>query len=131
MPGEHVELGERDAGQAVQTAGLAHQHRVEPAAAPRAPGGRAELVAGLAQADSDVPELLGGKRTVADAGRVGLADPDHVLEATRPDAGARGDRARHGIGGRHVGIGAVVDVEHGALRAFEEDRRPASISRCR
>jgi hypothetical protein len=48
-PVEHVELGQRDAGDARHGAGLAHQHRVEPAAAALAPGDGAEFMAALAQ----------------------------------------------------------------------------------
>src|SRR5690606_38244967 len=40
---EHVELGQRDALDAVDGDGLAHQHRVEPAATALAPGNGAEL----------------------------------------------------------------------------------------
>src|SRR5579859_3752730 len=41
---EHIQLGERDAADAVQGHGLADQRRVEPAAAARAAGHRAELL---------------------------------------------------------------------------------------
>ena len=53
--------------------------------------------------------------------RVGLGDPDHPVDVAGADAraGARsaGDRVRRG----HVGIGAVVEVEEGGLRALEQD----------
>src|SRR6185369_12603187 len=42
-------------------------------------------------------------------------------DAGRGNAGAHGGAAGCGAGGGDVGISAVVDVEHGALRAFEED----------
>ena len=42
---EHVELGHREPGEPVHARRVAHDHRVEPAAAARAPGRRAELVA--------------------------------------------------------------------------------------
>src|SRR3546814_20609262 len=43
-PAEHVELGQRDAGDARHGAALAHQHRVEPTAATLAPGHGAEFM---------------------------------------------------------------------------------------
>ena len=59
---EHVELGQRDAVDAARRAGLAHQRRVEPAAAALAPGDGAELVAALAEALADRVVELGRER---------------------------------------------------------------------
>src|SRR5690606_19345807 len=50
---EHVQLGERDAGDARDRAGLADQHGIEPAAAALAAGDGAELAAALAQTLAD------------------------------------------------------------------------------
>ena len=47
--GEHVELGDRQCGQAVDARGVAQRDEVEPAGAARAAGRRAELAAALAQ----------------------------------------------------------------------------------
>ena len=118
---EHVELGQRDAGDAAGPYRLAHHHGVEPAAAALAPGDRAEFVAALAQALADGVVLFGRERPGADARGVRLGDAEHVVERTRPDPRARRGLPRHRVGGGHVGIGAVIDVEHGALGAFEQD----------
>src|ERR1700730_2720180 len=70
---EHVELGERDAGDAAYLHRLAHHDRVEPAAAPFAPSDDAELAAALAQLLARRVLELGRKRAVADAGGISLA----------------------------------------------------------
>ena len=74
--GEHVELGERQAVQAVEAHRVAGDHGVEPAAAPRPAGGGAELVAVLPQLLAELVEQLGRKRPAADARGVGLGDAD-------------------------------------------------------
>ena len=84
---EHVELGQRDAGDAADRDGLAHQHRVEPAAAALAAGDGAELVAALAEPLADLIVLLGRERARADAGRVGLDDAEHEAGRARAHAG--------------------------------------------
>ena len=76
---EHVELGQRQALDAAELDRLADQHGVEPAAAARAAGDGAELVAALAQALADLVEQLGRERPGADAGGVGL-----VMPSTKP-----------------------------------------------
>src|SRR6202042_444494 len=65
---EDVELGQSEAANAAGAYGLAHQHRVEPAAAPWPAGDDAELLAALAERLADLVELLGRKRPGADAG---------------------------------------------------------------
>ena len=56
---EHVEFGQRDAGDAADRDRLAHQHRVEPAAAAPAAGDGAELMAALAEPLADLVVELG------------------------------------------------------------------------
>ena len=82
---EHVELGQRDAGDAADRDRLAHEHGVEPAAAAAAAGDGAELVAALAEALADLIVLLGREGAGADAGGVGLDDAEHEAgRATGP-----------------------------------------------
>ncbi len=100
--------------------GAAQRHRIEPAAAARAAGDRAELMAHARQVLARGIEQLGGKRTRAHARGIGLHDAQHVVEAARPEARAGGRAARRGVGGSDERIGAVIDVEHRALRAFEQ-----------
>src|SRR5581483_6808275 len=119
-PGQHVELGERDAGQTVHPDRVAHPDGVEPAAAPGAPGGGAELFALAAQSVAFGAVDFGRERAAADPRRVGFRDADHLLDVLRSDAraraGAAGDRARRG----HERVSAVIDVEQRPLGALEE-----------
>ena len=120
QPGEHVELGEHEVGDAVDPRGVAGDDGVVPAAAPRASGGGAVLGADLAQVLAGVVAQLGGERALADARGVGLHDADHLVDAGGRDAGARA-RATGGGGARgDERVGAVVDVEQGGLAGLQE-----------
>ena len=77
---EDVELGQREAIDAADAHGLAHQHGIEPAAAARPSGHNAELLAPLAENPADLVLLLGGERSFADARRIGLADAEHIAD---------------------------------------------------
>src|SRR5918911_3388316 len=71
---EHVELGERHPVNPGDAHGLAHEHGVEPAAAPLAPRHGAEFAAPLAEPLARVVGLLGRERALADARRIGFGD---------------------------------------------------------
>ena len=101
--------------------GLAHQHGVEPAAASRPAGHDAEFLAALAQHAADLVLLLGGKRSLADARRIGLANAEHISDRAGPEPRSGRRLRRHRIRGGDEWIGAVVDVEQRALRALEQD----------
>ena len=124
-PVEHVELGQRDAGDARRPPGLADQHRVEPAAAALAPGHRAELAAALAEPLADLVLELGRERAGADPGRIGLDDAEHEAGGRGAEPGAAGGGAGDGVRRGDERIGAVIDVEQHALRAFEQDAAAA------
>ena len=119
---EHVELGEGEGVEAVHADRVAHDDRVEPSAASRAAGGGAVLVPALADLLLERAADLGGQRSGAHAGGVGLGDAQHAVDARGRDAEAGerapGRRRRRG----HERVGPVVDVEQRGLRAFEEDR---------
>ena len=120
MPGEHVELGDHEPGEAVHARGVAERHQVEPAGAPGAAGGGAELAADLADPLAELVVELGRERAGAHARGVRLGHAPHLVDRARPDAGAHAGRARHGVRRGHERIGAVVDVEHRALGALED-----------
>ena len=68
---------------------LAHQHRVEPAAAPAPAGHGAELAAALAEAASPTSSSSSvGKGPSADTRGVGLGDAQHIADRARAEAGA-------------------------------------------
>src|ERR1700719_49322 len=71
---ENIELGQRQAVDAAGPHRLAHQHGVEPAAAPLAPGIDAEFLAAAADLLADLVMQFGRKRTLAYPCRIGLAN---------------------------------------------------------
>mmetsp|Transcript_23197 Transcript_23197/g.54782 ORF Transcript_23197/g.54782 Transcript_23197/m.54782 type:complete len:566 (+) Transcript_23197:2995-4692(+) len=122
---QHIELGQAQAGDAVDDGGTLQRSRVQPAAAARTTGDRAPLLPDGGQVVADgaghLPVELGREGAGADARRVGLGDAEHVVQHLRPHAGARGGIAGNTVAGGDVGVGAVVDVQQRALRAFEQD----------
>src|SRR6516164_4932263 len=118
---ENIELGQRQPVDAAGPDRLAHQHRVEPAAASLAPGVDTELPAPAADLFADLVVKLSRERPLADPGRVGLANAEHIADPTRSDAGSGRRLRRHRVGGRDVGVSAVVDIEKRALGALEQD----------
>ena len=62
---------------------------------------------------------LGRERALAHARHIGLGDGDDRADRGGSDAGSGGRAAGRGRRRGHKGIGAVIDVEHGALRALE------------
>src|SRR5262245_31550192 len=80
QPVKDVELCQRNPLNSRDFCSLAHECRVEPAAAALAPGDGAELMPALAQKLADLILLLGRERSLPDAGRVGLGDPENVAD---------------------------------------------------
>ena len=64
---------------------------------------------------------FGGEWAFPHAGGVGLCHPNHPVDQggsyPRTDAGPPGD----GIGGGDIGIGAVVEIQQGALGTLEKN----------
>src|SRR5690606_6066398 len=117
---EHVELGDAQAGDAVDGHGALERDDVDPAAAARAPRRCAVLGAAIADALADLVVELGGERAAAHARGIGLGDAEHVVDRIGAHARAGQRAADGGVGAGDVGIGAVVDVEQRALRAFAQ-----------
>ncbi len=65
-----------------------------------------------------IAKVLRGEGALAHAGGVGFNHADHAVDAPgakpRADAGSAGG----GVGGGDEGVGAEVDIEHGALCAL-------------
>src|SRR6202021_2228598 len=95
---ENIELGQRQAVDAAGPHRLAHQDRIEPAAAPLAPGVDAELLAAAADLLADRVMQFGRERTLPDPGRIGLADPEHITDRARSHAVAGRRLRRHRVG---------------------------------
>src|SRR2546430_11811999 len=118
---QDVELGQRQAVDPAGANALAHEHGIEPAAAPRPAGHGAEFAAALPDQAADIVGLLGGEGSFAHPRRIGFADTEHVADRRWPETRARRCLRRDRIGGGHERVGAVVDVEEGPLRTFEQD----------
>ena len=121
---EDVEARDRHVVDAREHPRVADDDGVEPAGTARAPRDGAELMSRLTQFLSDGVQLLRGEGTLADARAVCLDDADDLVDLLRRDACADGDAARDGVRCGDVGVGAVVDVQHGRLCALEEDFAP-------
>src|SRR6185312_13959325 len=93
-----------------------------PAHATGTPSDAAELVAALAQLVGHRAGGLGGERTAADAGAVGLAHANGGGESGRGQAGADAGAAGGGAAGGDERVGAVINVKQRALRTLEQDR---------
>ena len=85
-PVEHVELREGYPVDTRHLADLAHEHGIEPAAAPFSPGHRAELVAARADQLADVVDKLRRKRPRPDPRRIRLGNAEHISDGARPHA---------------------------------------------
>src|SRR5689334_17310905 len=85
---EDIELGQGKPMDATGPHGLAHQHGVEPAAAPFASGVDAEFLATAADLLADGIVQLGRERPLADSRSVRLADAEHVAHRSWAHAGA-------------------------------------------
>ena len=96
-------------------------HGVEPPDPARPAGRRPDLVAPLRDARPDLVEQLGRERPRADARRVRLHHAEDLVDLQRADATARARAAGDGRRAGHVRVAAVVEVEQGALRPFEQD----------
>src|SRR6185312_3460842 len=105
-------------GDAAGADGLAHQHRIEPAAATLAAGVDAELLATAADLLADFVVEFGRERALADAGRIGLADAEHIADRAGAHAGAGRGLRRHRVGRGDVGVSAVIHIQQRALRAL-------------
>src|SRR5690606_1415873 len=103
-PVQPVGRGDAQAADAVDGDRALERNDVDPAAAARAAGGGAVLLATVTQALPGRIVQLGRERTAADAGRVGLADAQHVVDRVRAHAGTGQRAADGGVGAGDVGI---------------------------
>src|ERR687898_148695 len=83
--GEHVEQRDGHVRDAVERGGPLHRGQVEPPYPPRPPRGRTVLPPDAPYGLPRLVEELRGHRPVANPRRVGLGNPDHVLQLMRGD----------------------------------------------
>ena len=118
---EHIQLGDGQAIQAVDLHRIAANHPVKPAtAAPTARGG-AVLAAAIAKVVREAALQLSGEGPLTDAGGVGLGNSDDAVDQGWANPSANAGTTSHRVGGRHIGIGAVIEIQQGALGPFKQD----------
>src|SRR5207249_11065537 len=86
--GQYIKLCQREAGDAADSYGMAHSHRVKPATAAWPAGGGAELDPFALSYFSLRAVQLGGKGAASDPRRVGLRGADDLVNMARPDTRA-------------------------------------------
>ena len=117
---QDVELRDAQPREAVDPNRAPQARDVEPAAAAGPPRRRAELAAPGGEAAPRLVVQLGGERPGAHPGRVRLGDPEDVADVARAESASRRRPAGGGVRRRDEGKGALVDVQAGTLRAFEQ-----------
>src|SRR5690554_1613671 len=118
---KHIQLGQADAGYAVDLNGMAQRYRVEPATAAGTTGGGADLVALDRQVFTHAVKQLGGERAGTHPGGVGLGNTQNVVQVQGAETRAGSGTAGGGVGRGHVRVGTQVDIQQGALGALEQD----------
>ena len=93
---------------------------IEPAAAALAPGRGPVLLAAFTEPGADPIRQLGRERPAPDPGEIRLHDSDDVVDLGRGHPAADTRSGSRGIGRGDIRVGPVVEIQEGALRAFEE-----------
>ena len=75
---KHIEFGQSQRSDSVQTYGISHQHRVKPATAAGSSGGRAKFLTLAAKEFSGLIQQFRREGTTADTCRVGLNNAHHI-----------------------------------------------------
>jgi len=117
---QNVELGEVDGVVPVDRVGVLDEDQVEPSAAALATSGHTELAADLLKSLAHLVKLLSRERSRADTGGVSLHDTDGLLDLARVEVKTSEDTAETGVGGGHVGVSAVVNVQHERVGALNK-----------
>src|SRR5215510_5294430 len=95
---QDIQFSQSNAGNAVHSDRMTQAHGIEPATATRSSGCGAELKPFAFERLSVRPVDLRGKRATPYSCRIGLGDPNDLMNVARPDTGtvthATGDRVR-------------------------------------
>src|SRR5207237_8597062 len=83
-----IQLGERNAGDPVDSDCVTHAHGIKPTAAARSPRGCPKLRAFTLERLTLRTEKLGGKGSASHSGCIGFRDADHLMDMLRTDARA-------------------------------------------
>ena len=116
---EAVEVGDGEFVSPIDHHGVADEDHVQPAAAAGTAGGGTEFAPHVVKHVADV-FVFSDKGAGPDAGGVGFADGDDAVDLPRWNAGTCAGTARSGVGRGNKRVGPVIDIEVGALCAFEK-----------
>ena len=118
---QYIQLGQSYAGDAADLESLTNHDGIEPTAPTGAARNCAELFAPFAQTQAHFIRQFGRERALAYTSGIGLGNAQDIVDGVNADAGASIHLTSQGIGRRHIGIGTMVYVQHGSLRALEQD----------
>lgn len=117
---QDIQLRQIQSGVVVDRMGVAADDQVEPTAATTAAGGDTEFTSDLLQFRADLVELFTREGTGANASGVGF----HYTDDRRDAGGVQGKgldgTTQTGRRGSHVGVSAVVQVEHESVRTLDQ-----------
>ena len=118
---QDIQLRHRESGEPIHPDCVPDHDGVKPSASPRPPRRRAKLASEFPNPLGDRRFCFGGQGPIADPRRVRLHDAQDRIDRRGADADADRGAAGGRVGRRDIGIGAVIDIEQRALRAFEQD----------
>ena len=64
---------------------------------------------------------LSRERSLTHTGGVGLGHSNDPVDQGRTNPSANAGSTRHRVGGGHIGVGAVIEIQQGALGPFKQD----------
>lgn len=117
---QNIQLGDIQAGVAVDPGGVLEHDQIEPSTSSSSAGGDTKLGTNLLQVLSDIVELLGGEGTSANSGGVGL---DNTVDVSNGggDTQTSANTSDSGVGGGDVRIGTKVEIQHQSVGSLDED----------
>lgn len=118
---QHVNFGHADFRHAIDEHGVAQLRQINPATTPCATRGGAEFHAFLPEHFARFVVQFCREWSAAHPRAIRLGDADDLADPLRGHAQASANPCCDGVARRDERIGAKINVEHTALRAFCED----------
>src|SRR6056297_1159048 len=121
QPVQYIQLGQAQPANRIDTHRRAQRNRIEPAATTRATSSCPELMAATGEALADVIKQLGRERAGPYSRCISFGNTQNIIEVQGTKTRTGGGTACGGIGAGHKRVGAVVNIEQGALGTLEHD----------
>ena len=115
---QRVHFIEGNRGETVYADRMAHNDRIEPAAASGASGDRSEFMAGIADFVAHFVKQLRGERAFTHAGGIGFCGTDDFVDQSRADAASNADAAGDGMRACDIWISSDINIQQSSLRSF-------------